>query len=204
MIILFIIVTLYLAAVASVTSQLVLTPFSVITTRLHINRGPSIPSWQVLSSIVSKHGGSWSILWTGYFSALLQSIPHNMVMFTVYNYSKSYVASLGIFQTPTQDLVSRFVCSILGSYAAVLVTSPIDITRTHRQALISASGGGADKSLHLPSSWSVMKDIYKKFGIRYMYRGATARLLSSTPYTVAMLIGYDYVKLFSIKCHDNS
>lgn len=185
------------AAVASVTSQLVLTPFSVITTRLHVNTGPPISAMQVLLSTVKAHG-SWAVLWTGYASALMQSIPHNMVMFSVYNFSKTFFSSQGLMQTPGRDLAVRFLCSILGSYAAILVTSPIDITRTHRQALISASSESIPRH-RIPSSWFILKDIYNKFGIRFMFRGATARLLSSTPYTVAMLIGYDYVKLFSMK-----
>ena len=211
---------------ASVTSQLVLTPFSVITTRLHINRGPPISAWQVISSTVKTHNGSWAVLWTGYFSALFQSIPHNLVMFSVYNFSKTCLDSWGFMKTSEGGLAARLMCSILGSYAAIVVTSPIDITRTHRQALISSSSSHQERRStpllsstqstspspssgifnshstqprRIPSSLFILKDIYNTFGIRYMYRGATARLLSSTPYTVAMLIGYDYVKLFASK-----
>ena len=191
----------YLAAVASITSQLILTPFSVITTRIHVNRGPPVSSLQVIESVVKSHGG-WGILWTGYFSALLQSIPHNMVMFTVYNFTKTSIVSTGSMNTPEKDLAGRLLCSVVGSYAAILVTSPIDITRTHRQSLISsgmADCGVAVVSHKVPSSWAVLKDIFSNYGVKYMYRGSTARFMSSTPYTMAMLIGYDYVKMFSIK-----
>ena len=190
------------------TSQLVLTPFSVITTRLHINTGPPVSSLTVLTSTLRSHGG-WGVLWTGYISALLQSIPHNLVMFSVYNFAKAYMGSWGFMSTPESDVASRLLCSVGGSYAAILVTSPIDITRTHRQAMISSlsqdivadsvtvTGVTGGSMQRIPSSWVVLKDIYNKFGVKYMYRGSTARLMSSTPYTVAMLIGYDYIKLFA-------
>lgn len=218
------------AAVASVTSQVVLTPFSVITTRLHVNTGPPVSSLQVLSSVVQSHG-SWRVLWTGYTSALLQSIPHNLVMFSVYNFSKAQLRSWGCMDSGVTDVAARLLCSVLGSYAAILVTSPIDITRTHRQAMLSVdpctqiSGTGASlgacagggepgvlggrgastsviarrRTTAVPSSWLVFADLYSRHGVRFLWRGSGARLLSSTPYTVAMLIGYDYVKLYATK-----
>lgn len=112
-------------------------------------------------------------------------------------------------KTPVSDLLVRLACSFLGTYAAVIVTSPIDIVRTHRQALVSdytgvAAVGGGMTAAEVPSSMAIFKEICSKFGWRHMYSGATARLLSSTPFTVAMLIGYDYVKLFSrIERHES-
>jgi hypothetical protein len=164
---------------------------------------------------VQTHG-SWGILWTGYTSALIQSIPHNMVMFSVYNYAKGCLDHWGFMNTSESDLASRMGCSVLGSYAAIVVTSPIDITRTHKQALISAEAtscpAGRSASINVakkgtavmsvpgvPSSWVVLKGIVDTHGARHLFRGSYARLLSSTPYTVAMLIGYDYVKLYSLR-----
>ena len=144
---------------------------------------------------------------TGYSSALLQAVPLNMTLFAVYTFTRSHAEEYGLMKTPVSDLLVRLACSFLGTYAAVIVTSPIDIVRTHRQALVSdytgvAAVGGGMSAAQVPSSLTIFKEICSKFGWRHMYSGATARLLSSTPFTVAMLIGYDYVKLFSLISDD--
>jgi hypothetical protein len=192
------------AAIASITSQAVLTPVAVVTTRLHINQGPLISAWKVMNSIVSQHG-RYGVLWTGYSSALLQAVPLNMTLFWVYTYSKHHAYEMGLMNTPRSDLAVRFACSLLGTYAAVLVTAPIDIVRTHRQALVSdsiciTSSSGVKMMSPVPSSLEILKSIYSKHGVRYIFgTGSNARLLSSTPFTVAMLIGYDYIKLAARK-----
>ena len=143
---------------------------------------------------------------TGYTSALVQAIPTNMTMFAVYNLTKSYAHDRGLMTTPVADMSVRLLCSVLGTYSAIMVTAPIDIARTYREAMasemasvpaVAVAPSVGITSGPLPSTWRVMKDIYHKHGLQRMYAGANARLLSSTPYTVAMLVGYDYVRLFA-------
>lgn len=174
---------------------------------------------------------------SGYTSALVQAIPSNITLFSVYTFTKTHAQDLGLMNTPEMDLVTRFACSMMGTYASVVVTAPIDIARTFRQELLSsnsssartqglsyspnsspstlsttansviahsvppiiASSGGGLVSPPIPSTWRVLRDIYLEFGVRRIYAGASARLLSSTPYTLAMLIGYDYVKIYSTR-----
>jgi hypothetical protein len=179
---------------------------------------------------------SCRLLYEGYTSALVQAIPTNITLFSVYTFTKTHAQDLGLMDSPQMDLITRLVCSMAGTYAAVLVTAPIDIARTFRQELLSApsppahtttpppsinlppitmSTSGSSLLPHLPmstgipsgsaatppipSTWTVLKNIYREHGLRRIYAGATARLVSSAPYTVAMLIGYDYVKIYSMQ-----
>jgi len=195
-------ISAFAAASGSITSQAILTPLAVVTTSQHVHKVPSTSARAVVKSILANHG-NLRVLWTGYTSALVQAIPTNFTLFAVYTYTKNYCHEQGWMKTPNMDLFARFGCSLLGTYAAVMVTSPIDIVRTHRQAFVSHNINVLTVPVAVPSSWVIAKNIYSEFGLWHMFRGASARLLSSTPFTIAMLIGYDYVKQFSRICDNN-
>lgn len=63
------------AAIASITSQAILTPVAVVQTRLHVNQGPIIPARSVLRTIIAQHGG-WGILWTGIDAYFQSAMGH--------------------------------------------------------------------------------------------------------------------------------
>ena len=52
------------AALASIVSQAVLTPVSVVTTHMHVHDCPNMSATQVFNYIVSQNR-SYSVLWTG-------------------------------------------------------------------------------------------------------------------------------------------
>ncbi len=114
-------------------------------------------------------------------------------------------------------LLPRLGTSMCGSFVAIVVTSPMDAVRTHRQIMIShppppppppsasaaangiglVSGGGVGVGGHpitVPSSWSTFVLLYRQQGLRAFTSGILPRALANCPGMIAMMVGYQYVK----------
>ena len=93
------------------------------------------------------------------------------------------LASEGCEDDPSKlSLSSNLMASGVGSLTAMVVTSPLDSIRTHKEALIVLPGGDVQP----PTNLSVCKHIYHELGVGGFFRGMGARAVSTSPPIVAV------------------
>ena len=174
------------------------TPVSVVSSRLQLHQGAPLSAWTVAQDVLRKHKGRVGVFWTGYVSTASQLVPQQFTMWAV------YAACAGLVPAARQqDLTTRLLCSLVGSWVAVAVTSPIDAIRTHRQAMVS-DHSITTSDCKLPSSWRVAQLIRTKFGWRGFFRGLSARAIAACPGMMGMMVGYEYVKIAARHVHGQS
>jgi hypothetical protein len=220
---------------SSLVSQLIMAPYSVVSTRLQISTASTRETaLAVLIDVTSGPGGVRS-LWTGYLSAVVQLGPQHATMWAVsswlrdaivmYQLSIKYSSGSEEEEHDARDsrcgndvkqqlgLIPRLVTSGCGSIVAIFVTSPIEVVRTHRQAMASnamsiygsngSSNGcetlasGLDKKSgrgSMPSSWTVFTNLYRQDGPGVFVRGIVPRCYAHCPGMITMIVGYEYVK----------
>jgi hypothetical protein len=216
---------------SSLVSQLIMAPYSVVSTRLQISTASTRETaLAVLKDVTSGPGGVRS-LWTGYLSAVVQLGPQHATMWAVSSWLRDAIV---MYQLSINDssgseeeehdardsrcgndvkqqlgLIPRLVTSGCGSIVAIFVTSPIEVVRTHRQAMASnamsihGSNGcetlipGLDKKSgrgSMPSSWTVFTNLYRRDGPGVFVRGIVPRCYAHCPGMITMIVGYEYVK----------
>ena len=217
--------------ISTFASQLIMAPYSVISSRLQIATGPSnrLSAMTVLRNVLSRPNGLRA-LWTGYYSAIAQLGPQHATMWAVSSWLQDQLVMLAYEDGDVADvekageashnrgehalgLLPRLGTSMCGSFIAIVVTSPIDAVRTHRQIMIShpppppmpsittTSGksgafgvGGSGHAINVPSSWSTFVFLYRQQGVRAFTTGIIPRALANCPGMIAMMVGYQYVK----------
>ena len=216
--------------ISTFASQLIMAPYSVISSRLQIATGPTrLSAVAVLRDVVSRPNGVRA-LWTGYSSAIAQLGPQHATMWAVSAWLQNQLIVLAACEDDAESekneqslcsssmgnnigLLPRLGTSMCGSFIAIVVTSPIDAVRTHRQIMIShptqsssslihavsgigsVSGGGGHTTV--PSSWSTFVLLYQQQGVRAFTNGIIPRALANCPGMIAMMVGYQYVKQFA-------
>lgn len=214
---------------SSLVSQLIMAPYSVVSTRLQLSTSSTRETaLAVLKDVTSGPGGVRS-LWTGYLSAVVQLGPQHATMWAVSSWLRDAIVT---HQSSINDttcgeeeehargsrcendveqqlgLIPRLVTSGCGSIVAIFVTSPIEVVRTHRQAMASnamsiGSNGcetltsGLDKRSgrgSMPSSWNVFTNLYRQDGPGVFVRGLVPRCYAHCPGMITMIVGYEYVK----------
>lgn len=204
---------------SSLVSQLIMAPYSVVSTRLQIATGSTRESaFTVLKDVAVGPGGVRS-LWTGYLSAVVQLGPQHATMWAVSSFLQDAIVvknrdsggmskiDEGYRRGSEHDvrlgLLSRLATSACGSIIAIFVTSPFEIVRTHRQAMASNATSIMSESLAAgisrkggvtPSSWVVFSRLYRRDGPGVFVRGIVPRCYAHCPGMITMIVGYDYVK----------
>jgi hypothetical protein len=209
---------------STVVSQLVMTPYSIVSGRLQIETGRisrASSATSVLRDVVSGPRGMRS-LWTGYVSAIMQLGPQHAAMWAVTGMMRDAMIehlrrrSCGAVRDESEEegghvddyddddddddvdlgLLPRLATSACGSAVAIVITSPLDVVRTHRQAMAASGpstsplGGGGT----MPSSWEVVVGLYRRGGTRALFGGIVPRMYANCPGMIAMMVGYQYVK----------
>ena len=105
-------------------------------------------------------------------------------------------------------LLPRLATSACGSVVAIVVTSPVEVVRAHRQAMASNPSAALDLGFEsatgrlggtVPSSWAVFSRLYRREGASAFVRGIVPRAYANCPGMIAMMVGYQYVKELAVR-----
>ena len=181
---------------ASATAKTVVAPIErvrlVLQTQYTLTQSRP-PLADVFTRIVREQG--FASLWRGNLVNLLRIVPTYGLRFSFYDVFRS-MASVGLEEGEALTLPRQMMSGALSGAATVLVTYPLDLTRTHLSADVHSREGR--------SVAQAFKDVIARDGVRGLYRGIGVSVLEITPYVAISLGGYEYGKQHIPLQHDGA
>jgi len=168
---------------AGLCASTILTPVELIKCRLQVQTtGPAKykGSFDCMVQIL-KEGGVKGI-YRGFGPTVAREIVGNMAFFSVYESCKRYFGAHSA--NAELNIPSLILSGGLGGMAYWTVLYPVDVAKSKIQIM---EGGPA------PSIITVLKDIYKREGIKGCFRGYTPTIIRSFPANAAMFSVYELV-----------
>ncbi|KAI0760853.1 carnitine/acyl carnitine carrier [Irpex lacteus] len=166
-------IDLFAGSVAGIAALTVGFPFDTVKVRL---QNPEFASryrsvWHAFKTIVREervHG-----LFRGITSPLLTTAPLNGVVFAGYG----ALLKAQLRNATDEPRISQVTLAGIGTgIIASLVTSPTELIKIQQQSIITPTGGTA------PTVQEVALDIWRRRGIRGIFRGITATAIRETGY----------------------
>lgn len=182
---------------AGVTARTLITsavsPLELLRTNLQSTPvSPSNPHTlrSVLSSVrglVAERG--LSSLWRGLGATLWRDVPFSGIYWATYERLKRELHERGF-----TGAKASFACGVTAGSTAAMITSPFDVLKTRRQALLmsamtAASGGVRPPSGTLP----LLAQIVRTEGLEALYAGLTPRMVKIAPACGIMIACFEGV-----------
>jgi len=157
----------------NVAKQLVLHPFDTVKTRL-----------QVPDAVSS--GSLFNDLYRGLLPTLVGGTPGSATFFAAKEAATSLLLSRGaLAPIPTLGGV------VSGVLAAKAVRTPFDVAETRAMATISTKKEASNLATGWDGSWEAVQDVYRKEGVRGLYRGYGANVAYKLPADAAKFLAYE-------------
>ncbi|XP_008335537.1 solute carrier family 25 member 44b [Cynoglossus semilaevis] len=121
----------------------------------------------------------------GYFASLLTYIPNSAVWWPFYHFYAEQLSNLAPSNCP--HLILQAMAGPLAAATASTVTNPMDVVR----ARIQVEGR--------TSVIETFRQLIKEEGFWGMTKGLSARIISSTPTAIVMVVGYETLKKMSLR-----
>jgi len=125
------------------------------------------------------------VLWRGLSATLWRDIPFSGFYWASYESLKKSFARNG-----HEGTWVAFVSGATSGSAAALITSPMDVIKTRRQALVMASSSSASG---ITSSLPLAKHIIRTEGVSALYAGLTPRIAKIAPACGIMIACFEGV-----------
>ncbi|KAG8905645.1 hypothetical protein FRB99_008486 [Tulasnella sp. 403] len=178
--------------VSSLTS-----PLELLRTRLQSTPAdPGVP--HTLRSVVSGIRGMVArdgvrSLWKGLGPTLWRDVPFSGVYWAGFEALKKQFRKRGY-----TGWEGTFVSGAVSGTAAAFLTSPFDVLKTRRQALLNAiSTAGTKEVVKTPTSTiPLVKEIIRTEGVRALYAGLTPRVAKIAPACGIMISCYEGVERY--------
>jgi len=204
-----------LTAVSGLTIRSILYPFTLIRTRLQLQRRHSVYTslFDAFKKIVRTEGPRG--LYRGFWISNLM-IVSQMSYIGTYEFVRTYLAE----QTPlsdrrTRSLVAGACASVIGQTTLV----PIDVVSQHLQLLglgaLQSKKGRVSQNIIIPSlvgksrfyaARAIITAVYQQEGLRGFYKGYAASLMTYAPGSAMWWLFYDvYCSKYQyiLHCHSN-
>ncbi|XP_055518676.1 solute carrier family 25 member 44a isoform X1 [Leucoraja erinacea] len=120
----------------------------------------------------------------GYLAALLMYIPHSAVWWPSYHFFAEQISKWTPIEWP--HLIIQGIAGPMAAIAACTVTNPMDVIKTRVQV--------GDKSIS-----DTFRQLLREEGAWGFTKGLTARILSTAPTALALVVGYETLKKISLK-----
>ncbi|XP_048828732.1 solute carrier family 25 member 44a [Brienomyrus brachyistius] len=121
----------------------------------------------------------------GYVASLLTYIPNSAVWWPFYHFYAEQLSKLAPSECP--HLVLQAMAGPLAAATASTVTNPMDVVR----ARVQVEGR--------TSVIETFKQLLAEEGLLGMTKGLSARIISSTPTAIVMVVGYETLKKLSLR-----
>lgn len=126
----------------------------------------------------------------GYLASLMTYAPSSSIWWASYGLFTGIISE--VVPNDTNKYFVQAVSGPLAGITAAIATNPLDIIRTRLQI------EGGTSIIRTASS------LYTEEGFRAVYKGLSARIISTIPTSFIIIIGYETVKRLSLKQEINS
>jgi solute carrier family 25, member 39/40 len=162
----------------------VVSPLELVRTNLQSTpRLPDTP--HTLKSVLGSLGGLvrahgvWH-LWRGLGPTLWRDVPFSGIYWASYEEMKRYLEKRG-----RSGPSLTFMCGATSGMAAALLTSPFDVLKTRRQALVMSMPGQPTRTLPL------LQQIVRTEGVTVLFAGLGPRIAKIAPACGIMIASYE-------------
>ena len=180
---------------AVLASQVVWTPFDVVTQRIMVASGTSgaAAADQSVSHVVRDvwHASGWRGFYRGFGVTLIAYLPGGSVWWAAYGGARE--AATG--QKVVPELLEQFGAATWASLWTVAVTSPLDVLKTRVQL---SSGAVA------PPVMSLAKELIASEGVTGLYRGFLPRWSQASIFSACVISLYEHLKIVCRKGNERS
>lgn len=158
----------------------IVSPLELVRTNLQSTPlSPSTPHTlrSTLSSIAAlarTHGNIH--LWRGLGPTLWRDVPFSGIYWAGYESCKHSLYRMGY-----EGAGVAFFSGALSGTTAALLTSPFDVLKTRRQALLMSGSAGGAGSGPSPGTVAVLKEIVRTEGVPALYAGVIPRIAKIAP-----------------------
>ncbi|XP_076854140.1 solute carrier family 25 member 44b [Brachyhypopomus gauderio] len=187
---------------ASLVAQSITVPIDVISQQLMMQgQGEHLTRFKVKPKAGAKHtvtfGQTRDIIgqifvadgfrgfYRGYVASLLTYIPNSAVWWPFYHFYAEQLSKMAPSDCP--HLVLQAMAGPLAAATASTVTNPMDVVR----ARVQVEGR--------TSVIETFKQLLSEEGFWGMTKGLSARIISSTPTAIVMVVGYETLKKLSLR-----
>lgn len=175
------------ASITSLMSPLELIRTNLQSTPMHINNPHTLRSVTTsVQEMVRSHGVGY--LYRGLGPSLWRDVPFSGIYWAGYEGLKSSFARKG--QT---GAAPSFISGAVSGTVAAWITSPFDVLKTRRQALIMSNGRG-----ETTATMRVLTQIIKTEGVQALFAGIGPRTAKIAPACGIMISCYE------VLCHLSS
>jgi solute carrier family 25 protein 39/40 len=180
------------ASVTSLISPLELIRTNLQSTPISPDRPHTLSSVLVsVRQLVEVNGVKH--LWRGLGATLWRDVPFSGLYWASYETGKRSLKARGYEGTS-----AAFVSGATSGVLAALVTSPFDVMKTRRQAMIMSSGSTTTSTLPL------LAEITRTEGVSALFAGLGPRMIKIAPACGIMIACYEVgwlASLFVVLCH---
>lgn len=179
---------------ARVFAVTAISPLEMIRTKLQAQtstQGASGVLKVVQTSIQTEGIGT---LWRGLGATLLRDVPFSALYWFGYETIKTRCAASKKSLSQQPDMALSFAAgAIAGSFAAA-VTLPFDVVKTRVQVELGTSMCRMTPLPPVPSTWSLMSNIFRSQGLSGLFVGLIPRVAKVAPSCAIMITSYEYCK----------
>ncbi|KAI0724487.1 mitochondrial carrier [Cerioporus squamosus] len=168
------IVPLSAGIIARTTITSLMSPLELVRTNLQ-STPPSPDHPHTLRSVLSSvrslaQSNGWHYLWRGLGPTLWRDVPFSGLYWASYETTKRHLGKLGY-----EGAGVAFASGALSGTTAALITSPFDVLKTRRQAMLMSATTKTTSSLGLTA------EILRTEGIGALYAGIVPRITKIAP-----------------------
>lgn len=161
-------------------------PLELIKTKLQSRQGYSYRELTVVVSNAIRQSGLLS-LWRGLSPMLFRDVPFSLIYWIGYEQAKVCLTRMA----PGYSNVVPFLSGALSGAVAAVLTTPLDVVKTHMQVEIGQSTADNSKRLGAGSLLTVAKDVVSSHGYSGLYAGLAPRVAKIAPACAIMISSYE-------------